>query len=114
MIVGISVYDDVDMLDVTGPYEMLGWADIAVELLAEKPGLIRFRNGFAFEVTKGLENARVYDALWVPGGEISALARLMGDPRRTYLDFLIRQCAQTRLVASVCNGALLLAAAGLL
>jgi cyclohexyl-isocyanide hydratase len=38
----------------------------------------------------------------------------MGDPRRTYPDFLIRQAAQTPLVASVCEGALLLAAAGLL
>jgi len=38
----------------------------------------------------------------------------MGDPRRTYLDFLIRQSRNARYVASVCEGALLLAAAGLL
>jgi cyclohexyl-isocyanide hydratase len=114
MIVGMPVYDDVDMLDVTGPHEMFGWASISVDLLAAQPGLIRFRNGFSFEVKKGFEDAGLYDALWVPGGDPAALACLMGDPRRTYLDFLIRQAAQTPLVASVCEGALLLAAAGLL
>lgn len=114
MIIGMPVYDDVDMLDVTGPYEMFRWADIEVELLAQKPGLIRFRNGFNFKVTKGLEDAGTYAALWVPGGDPAALVRLMEDPRRTYLDFLIRQAARTPIVASVCEGALLLAAAGLL
>ena len=38
----------------------------------------------------------------------------MGDPGRSYLDFLIRQSQKARYVASVCEGALLLAAAGLL
>ena len=43
-----------------------------------------------------------------------ALAAQMGDPDRTYLDFLIRQSARSKWTASVCEGALLLAAAGLL
>lgn len=32
------VYDDVDMLDVAGPFEMFDWADYDVELIAAKPG----------------------------------------------------------------------------
>jgi len=39
---------------------------------------------------------------------------MMHDPARTYLDFLVSQAAVSRYVCSVCEGALLLAAAGLL
>ena len=114
MIIGIPVYDDVDLLDVAGPFEMFGWAEIDVELVAEKPGLVKFRNAFPFQVNKGFKDAGRYDVVWVPGGDPDALAGLMGDPHRTYLDFLIAQSDGARLMASVCEGALLLAAAGLL
>lgn len=114
MAVGIPVYEDVNALDVTGPYEMFGWTDIGVEFLAEKAGPVKCRGGLTIEVPKAFKDAGRYDVLWVPGGEPGALARLMGDPKRTYLDFLIEQSGTARFVASVCEGALLLAAAGLL
>lgn len=115
MIIGIPVYDHVDMLDVTGPFEMFDWAGFEIDLLAEKPGMKRFRSkGFAFEATKSFADARNYDAIWVPGGDPNALATIIDDPKRTYLDFLIAQAARTPLVCSVCEGAMLLAAAGLL
>jgi len=114
MIIGMPVYDDVDILDVTGPFEMFRWADLDVELVAERPGLIKFRRGFKFEVTKGFADAADYDVLWVPGGEPKALAAVISDPRRTFLDFLIDKSTGAKYVASVCEGAMLLAAAGLL
>lgn len=114
MLIGIPVYDDVDMLDVAGPTEMFTWAGFDVELVAHAQGLFRFRKGFYFEVLKTFADAGSYDVLWVPGGDPDALGRLIGDPRRTYLDFLIRQSRQAKYVASVCEGAMLLAAAGLL
>lgn len=114
MIIGIPVYDDCDMLDVTGPYEMLAWGGLDVELVTQNPGLIKSGKGFTFEVTTGFAQAANYDALWVPGGEPDAIARLMGDPARTYLDFLIQKAERATYVCSVCDGALLLAAAGLL
>ncbi len=114
MLIGIPVYDDVDMLDVTGPFEMFTWAGFDIEIVAHARGLFRFRKGFYFEVLKTFADAGAYDVLWVPGGDPDALARLIGDPRRTYLDFLIRQSQRARYVASVCEGAMLLAAAGLL
>ncbi len=110
----MPVYDDVDMLDVTGPYEMFTWGGLTVELVAAGPGPIRFRNGFNFFVDKSFSEASPCDVLWVPGGDPDALAAQMSDPGRTYLDFLIRQSAQAKWTASVCEGALLLAAAGLL
>jgi transcriptional regulator GlxA family with amidase domain len=110
----IPVYNDVDMLDVTGPYEMFTWAGLTVDLVAAGPGPIRFRNGFYFFVDKSFSEASPCDVLWVPGGDPDALAAQMSDPSRIYLDFLIGQSAQSKWTASVCEGALLLAAAGLL
>ena len=114
MLVGFPVYDGVNMLDVTGPCEMFSWTDIEVRLFAQTPGLVTFRGGLPIQVTAGFADAPAFDVIWVPGGEPDALARLMGDPARVYLDFLVRQSANARYVASVCEGALLLAAAGLL
>jgi transcriptional regulator GlxA family with amidase domain len=115
VIIGIPVYDDVDMLDVTGPFEMFDWAGFEIDLLAEQKGMKKFRNkGFCFEVTKSFADARAYDAIWVPGGDPKALAAIIDDSKRTYLDFLIAQAERTKMVCSVCEGAMLLAAAGLL
>lgn len=120
MIIGIPVYDLVDMLDVTGPFEMFDWAGFEIDLLAEQPGMKRFRSkGFAFEVTKSFADAckadaRKYDAIWVPGGDPKALANIIDDSKQTYINFLIAQAARTSMVCSVCEGAMLLAAAGLL
>jgi transcriptional regulator GlxA family with amidase domain len=112
LLVGMPVYEAVDMLDVAGPYEMLSWAGINVELVAAKKGMYCFRNGFRFEVTKSFAKASCYDVLWVPGGDPAALNLLMKDKK--YLRFLRDKAAETPLVASVCEGAMLLAAAGLL
>ena len=114
MLIGIPVYDGVDLLDVAGPYEMFGWAGLDVRLFAEKSGAIATRAGVVFQVSAEFAGAPAFDVLWTPGGDPAALARLMGDPRRVYLDFLIRQAAKAQYVCSVCEGALLVAAAGLL
>jgi len=112
MLIGMPVYDDVEMIDVTAPTTCSRWAGLDVELVTEKPGLVRFRNGFCFEVTKSLKQARRWDAIWVPGGDVTALKRLMGD--KVFLEFLKRQSARAKYVASVCEGTMLLAAAKLL
>ncbi|HEX8258074.1 MAG TPA: DJ-1/PfpI family protein [Allosphingosinicella sp.] len=113
--VAIPVYDQVDMLDVTGVFEMLTWADIGVELLAVDAGTVTFRKGFSFEVATSFDAAApAYDAIWVPGGDPSALAAIIADPGGPYMSFLRAQAETARYLASVCEGALLLAAAGLL
>ena len=112
MRIGIPVYDQVDMLDVAGPHELFSWANYDVELVAEHRGALTFRNGFSFNVAKSFAEAGAYDVLWVPGGDPCALIKLMADP--TYLGFLKKVSGNAKFVASVCEGALLLAAAGLL
>lgn len=111
----IPVYDQVDLLDVAGPYEMLSWAGIAIDLVAAEPGLISARAGFSFEAPKGFADAPgPYSALWVPGGAPQSLADIIADPDGPYLSYVRAQAATASWVCSVCEGALLLAAAGLL
>ncbi|HEX5181567.1 MAG TPA: DJ-1/PfpI family protein [Allosphingosinicella sp.] len=111
----IPVYDQVDMLDVAGPYEMFGWAGIAVDLVAESCGTYHFRNGFPFVVTREFGDVRgPCDALWVPGGDPAMLNAILADPDGPCLAFLRRMAGEARYVASVCEGAILLAGAGLL
>jgi transcriptional regulator GlxA family with amidase domain len=116
MIIGIPVYQQVDLLDVAGPHEMFKWmtrpvAD--VRLIAETPGEITTRDGLTFKAPYGFDDIDTVDVLWVPGGDPAALKLLMSGPP-AYLNFLVRVSAHARYVASVCEGALLLAKAGLL
>jgi cyclohexyl-isocyanide hydratase len=111
----IPVYDQVDMLDVAGPYEMFRWAGMAVDLVAEIRGTLRFRDGFGFEVASCFDEVKAScDALWVPGGNPAMLNAILADRNGPYLSFLRRIAGEARYVASVCEGAMLLAGAGLL
>jgi cyclohexyl-isocyanide hydratase len=116
MIIGIPVYQQVDLLDVAGPHEMFKWMSkpaADVRLIAESPCEITTRDGLTLKAPYGFEDIDTVDVLWVPGGDPEALKRLMSGPR-DYLDFLVRMSTHARYVASVCEGALLLAKAGLL
>jgi transcriptional regulator GlxA family with amidase domain len=115
--IGMPVYPGVDLLDVTGPFEMLNWMNqagrpVEVLLIAEQAGEVTTRDGFTFKAPMSFATAPRLDVLWVPGGAPAALKQLMQD--RGYLDFLVAQAKTARFVCSVCEGALLLAAAGLL
>jgi transcriptional regulator GlxA family with amidase domain len=119
MIIGIPVYQKVDLLDVTAPHEVFKWMDvpdIEVRLLAASTrDPIVTRDGFRFLASHRFADTSDLDVLWVPGGHPEALAPIMsGAAPRDYLDFLIRIGPRATWVCSVCEGALLLAAAGLL
>lgn len=118
MIVSIPVYDQVDLLDVAAPHEVLKWMDpdLEVQLVAgAADASVTTRDGFRFLATHSFADAVAVDILWVPGGDPSALAPMMngtGDTR--YIEYLERAAARAQWVCSVCEGALLLAAGGLL
>jgi cyclohexyl-isocyanide hydratase len=121
MIIGIPIYEKVDLLDVAAPYEIFSLIKEfdkklkpTVYLIAAKPGIIKTRDGFMMKPHKVFSEVPRLDVLWVPGGDPAALKKLMNDPARTYLNFLITRSRKARLVTSVCEGALLLAQAGLL
>ncbi len=120
--VGIYVYDEVEVLDFAGPFEVFSTASrvharssagtappFAVSVLAEARRLVRARGGLAVQPDFTLEDHPALDVLVVPGG---VHAPEVGKARVT--GWIARQHARARLTASVCTGAFLLAAAGVL
>lgn len=118
--IGIAVYEGVDLLDVSAPYEIFNWmaeqaegsVKFKVHLLAETKRAVRTRDGLRFSPQKSFAKSPRLDLIWVPGGDPDALARTM--QHAPYIDFILSQSECATYVTSVCEGALLLAAAGLL
>lgn len=114
----IPVYDRIDALDVVGPYEMFNWAGFTIDVVAAAPGSVAVStqapNALGLTVTKSFADAGPCDAMWVPGGDPDALSQMIYGADQTYLDFIKAQAARSDFVCSVCEGAILLAAAGLL
>jgi transcriptional regulator GlxA family with amidase domain len=110
----IPVYDKVDLLDVAGVHEMLTWADIEPDVVAERAGPIVTRAGLRFEARAFADAPGPYTAIWVPGGTDDAIDSIVADPDGPYMTYVKTQAARATWVCSVCTGALLLARAGLL
>ncbi|MFC8599663.1 DJ-1/PfpI family protein [Isoptericola sp. NPDC057191] len=114
--IGILVFDEAEELDVVGPFEVLAaWEQHS----ALKPHVSTFsREGAGVRLAKGLRlvPARSADdvgplhVLVHPGGW--GTRALVDDP--AHLEWLRQVRVQTPILASVCTGALVLAAAGLL
>ncbi|MGB8406858.1 MAG: DJ-1/PfpI family protein [Mycobacterium sp.] len=108
---GAVVFDDMDQIDFTGPYEVLAGLDNSTYTtygLSTAP--VRDYRGLRLLPDAVLEDAPQLDLLHVPGGP--GQEALMDDPR--LLEWLRRQASGAQCVLSVCTGALLLGAAGLL
>jgi cyclohexyl-isocyanide hydratase len=118
MIVSVPVYDQVDLFDVAAPHEVLRWMDpdLEIRLVAgAADSTVTTRDGFRFLSTHSFAEDTPIDVLWVPGGNPGALAPMMnGSGDKRYVEYLSRVAGQAKWVCSVCEGALLLAAAGLL
>jgi len=123
--IGIPIYNGVDLMDVAGPREMFSWMGeywsqdpvpprhVRTELIAETLATVRTRDGLSLTPETTFDQVTDYlDLLWVPGANVAGLSAMMNNP--TYLDFLKRQAEGAGYVTSVCEGALLLASAGLL
>jgi transcriptional regulator GlxA family with amidase domain len=100
------------LLDVAGPFEMLSWAGFDITIAAQEKGLVECRGGLAIRADTSFADSPRFDILWTPGGDPDSLSARMQDA--VFLDFLVRQSQGASYVCSVCEGALLLAAAGLL
>jgi transcriptional regulator GlxA family with amidase domain len=118
MRLGIPVYEGVNLLDVAGPLEMFYWAgqdnDLNTVLVSGDGGSVTSINSVRFQAQASFAQTPVLDILWVPGGNPVALAAIMQDPYSPYLRYLRQVAAGAKWVCSVCEGALLLARAGLL
>jgi putative intracellular protease/amidase len=110
--IGIPIHYQIDLLDVAGPFEMFSWAGFDITIAAHQKEFVECRGGLAIQADTSFSDSPRFDTLWTPGGEPDALAARMEDSG--FLDFLSRQSDGVSYVCSVCEGALLLAAAGLL
>ena len=115
MNIGIYIYNQAEVLDFSGPFEVfsvanrltkLGWN---IWLVAEEESLAEAREVFQVKPHYSIQNVLELDVLIVVGGVHSE------ELRKTEVINWIRKTAEkTRITASVCTGAFLLAEAGLL
>jgi len=114
--IGIWVWNGVEELDFAGPYEVLtAWArmarderEITVQLVAESTEPITCSHGLRVIPDVALADLGPVDLFLHPGGQVGPL--LEDETFQAHL----RERADTTLMTSVCNGALVYGKAGLL
>ncbi|MCC6771829.1 MAG: DJ-1/PfpI family protein [Gemmatimonadaceae bacterium] len=115
--VAIVLFDDVEVLDFAGPFEVFSVCGrrslldpFDVYTVSERGQTIRARNGLIVTPLHSFESAPSPDILLVPGG--FGTRREMKSP--VMLEFVARVGTHCEFLLSVCTGALVLACAGLL
>lgn len=109
--IGLLLFPNVTQLDLTGPAQVLSRVPGArVHLAWKSMAPVMTDAGFAICPTTAFADCPQFDVLCVPGG--FGMKDLLDD--EDTLAFLRRQAHGARWVTSVCNGALVLGAAGLL
>jgi transcriptional regulator GlxA family with amidase domain len=111
MQIAIPIYPGFTATDAIGPYEVLARLPGAqIVFVAVQPGLVSTDTGFLRLQAEPLAAASSPDVVVVPGGPL----RNLPTQDATLLDWLRAVDARSQWTASVCTGALLLGAAGLL
>ncbi len=112
--VGIYLYDNAEVLDFAGPFEVFSTANrlvaapvFKVFLVGETGATIHARGGFQVNPAYGFNNHLPIDVLIVVGGVHTQ--ELL---KPNVISWISTVAQQAKLVASVCTGAFLLAKAG--
>lgn len=121
--VGILLFDEVEVLDFCGPFEVFSVARpvepeqqsdehklFQVLTIAERDQLISCRGGLLVQPHATIEQHPPLDILVIPGGQGTRRER----HNARILDWIGHQDQQVQLMTSVCTGAFLLAERGLL
>ncbi|MBW3632419.1 MAG: DJ-1/PfpI family protein [Chloroflexi bacterium] len=121
--VGILIFPDVEILDFCGPFEVFASATLPAETdgdpetrlfevftVAERPEIVACRGGLLVQPNHTLDDHPPLDVVVIPGGY--GTRREQENP--VVLDWIARQRRSGTLTTSVCTGAFLLGAAGLL
>jgi putative intracellular protease/amidase len=103
----ILIFDGVQIIDFTGPYEVLGQAGVEAFTVAEKAAPIRTSMGMTVTPAYTFDNAPASQLLIVPGGEVQT-------ENKNIIQWIQQRAKSVDYVLSVCNGAFYLAEAGLL
>lgn len=109
--IGALIFPRMDQIDFTGPFEVLSQVpNSSFHVIGKDKQAIRDVNGLILTPEKDLSEAPQLDVLIVPGGY--GQQNLMDD--EVVLSFIREQAAGAEYVFSVCTGALICGAAGLL
>ncbi len=109
--IGILVFPELDQIDFTGPFEVLTrLPDTKVHVIGTQKGPFRGYEGLIVTPEMVLSEAPPLDLLQVAGG--AGQQALMNDT--AVLSFIQAHAAGGKPIFSVCTGALLLGAAGIL
>ena len=113
MIIAIGLYQGFTALDAIGPYEILTYLpDAEMVLCAESTGVVDDHNDLVhLRIDKTFADVPRPDVLLVPGGPVAGRYAAEGHP---IVDWIREAHPHTAWTTSVCTGALLLGAAGLL
>jgi transcriptional regulator GlxA family with amidase domain len=120
--IGFLVYPDCQSLDLTGPFEAFHWADLMLSVLRKPPtyhslviakavGPVRTMSGLQIVASHSYdEMVEALDTLVVVGGTGCEAAT----KDSALLEWVRTIAPRTRRIVSICTGAFVLAAAGLL
>ncbi len=109
--IGSLLFEGLDQIDLTGPFEVLARIpNSTYRLYGRTDGMIRDLKGLRLTPDAALADAPQLDVLHVPGG--FGQEALMEDEE--VLSWIRKQAAGAHSVFSVCTGALICGAAGLL
>lgn len=109
--VGCLIFEQMDQIDFTGPFEVLSrMPDTTVQIVAKELEPVRDVQGLRLTPDVSIAEAGLFDVLLVPGGY--GQQALMHDEQ--VLGLVRRHVENESLLFSVCTGALLCGAAGVL
>ena len=109
--IGILIFDDLTALDAVGPYEVLSkMPGTQISFLSIVKGPVVTTGGLKLVAEYSIDEITDYDIIIIPGG--SGILKLTANQQ--VLGWLNQIHLKTRYTVSVCTGALLLGAAGLL
>ncbi|SAL18132.1 DJ-1/PfpI family protein [Caballeronia humi] len=109
--IGLLLFPRVQQLDLTGPHDVFAQIPgAAVHLVWKTCEALESSSGMVLTPDTTFDGSPPLDVICIPGG--SGVGALMEDDET--LDFIRTQARGARFVTSVCTGALVLGAAGLL
>src|SRR5499427_1185705 len=110
--VGFVIFPDLTQLDFTGPLQVLARLPQSVtHIIAKSEAPVPSDCGLSLVPTRTFANCPPLDLICIPGG-VSGVVGAIGDQQT--VEFVRLQARSAKYVTSVCTGAFVLGAAGLL
>ncbi|MBP2654829.1 MAG: domain, InhA-type [Firmicutes bacterium] len=117
--VGILLFDEVEVLDFAGPFEVFSLTSFPdrqdkpflVQTISQYGTVVKARNGLLVQPHYSFNNSPDFDILIIPGGYGAEEIEIHNEH---VIQWIRSRKADTKLIVSVCTGAFLLAKAGLI